>query len=83
MEDELQAYRVIGLIARSCLEKGLQTHQTYTQYFKDDTQRTSAMNLFWIIYALDKQWSFATGQPSTIHESIIDPTLPKPVSHSN
>lgn len=80
MEDELQGYRVMGLVARSCLEKGLQNQETYSQHLKDDRQRASTMNLFWTIFTLDKQWGLATGQPSTIHESVVDSGLPRPVS---
>ena len=80
MEDELQAYRVMSLVARSCLEKGLQNKETYSQQFENDGQRASAMNLYWTIFTLDKQWSLATGQPFTIHDSIMDYGLPRPVS---
>ena len=41
-----------------------------------------ALRLFWVIYHLDRHWSFGTGLPFAIQDIDIDPQLPEPVSSS-
>ena len=37
------------------------------------------IRLFWVIYHLDRQWSFGTGMPFAMQDADIDPQVPEPV----
>lgn len=62
-----------------CIELGLHRRDALFKALPDDEERSSAVNLFWSIYVLDRRWSFGTGMPFAIQDSDIDPTLPEPV----
>ena len=78
-DDEPQAYRVIGVAARLCFEKGLHRSNTLVTAFDNDDDRDWAVRLFWSIYLLDRRWSTGTGMPFAIQDADIDPRLPQPV----
>ncbi|KAF2089117.1 hypothetical protein K490DRAFT_72736 [Saccharata proteae CBS 121410] len=77
-DEEAQAWRVIGLAARLCMELGLHRRETYNLIFTDDSERAAAVRLFWSVYVLDRRWSFGTGMPFAFEDADIDPQLPKP-----
>ncbi|KAK4061983.1 transcriptional regulator family: Fungal Specific TF [Trichoderma aggressivum f. europaeum] len=78
MNDENQAWRMIGLAARLCIELGL--HQANSSYEIHHNSKGSirALALFWDIYILDRRFSLSTGRPFAIQDADIDPALPKP-----
>ena len=41
------------------------------------------VRLFWVIYSLDRRWSFGTGMPFAMQDADIDPQLPEPVRRPN
>lgn len=77
--DETQAWRLIGVAARQCLELGLHHVKPYSSITTGD--RASVLRLFWTTFALDRRWSFGAGLPFTIQEVDIDPLLPEPVCY--
>ena len=77
--DEILAWRVIGHVARMCLELGLHRLEGLRR-IADEQARKHALNTFWTTYILDRRWSFATGLPFVFHDDKIDPKLPYPVS---
>jgi hypothetical protein len=77
--DELLAWRVVGQVARLCLELGLHRREGLAK-IPAGPQRQSALNCFWTVYVLDRRWSFATGLPYVIHDDHVDPKLEGPVS---
>ena len=79
-DEEVQAYRIIGLASRLCLEIGLHGRSTLFKVFTNDEDRSWAIKLFWSIYVLDRRWSFGTGMPFAVQDADIDPSLPEPVS---
>jgi hypothetical protein len=80
MDEEAQAYRVIGLAARLCLELGLNRREVLANTFTTGEECSWAIKLFWSIYVLDRRWSFGTGMPFALQDADIDPLLPEPVS---
>lgn len=78
-DEEVQAYRIIGLASRLCLEIGLHGRQTIAKIFPNGEDRSWATKLFWSIYVLDRRWSFGTGMPFALQDADIDPHLPQPV----
>jgi hypothetical protein len=78
-DEEGLAWRLIGQVARMCIELGLHRRDALFKALPDDEERSSAVNLFWAVYVLDRRWSFGTGMPFAIQDSDIDPTLPEPV----
>ena len=79
-DEEVQAYRILGLASRQCLEIGLHRRQTLLKVIPDEEDRSWAIKLFWSIYVLDRRWSFGTGMPFALQDADIDPNLPEPVS---
>jgi hypothetical protein len=77
-DDEVLAWRTIGLAARQCFELGLHRHEAYGS-FTDPDERTSAIRTFWSVYVLDRRWSFGTGMPFALQDADIDINLPRPV----
>lgn len=73
------AYRVIGIAARMCLEMGLHRRDALVKSFPDEDQWPEISRIFWVIYTLDRRWSFGTGLPFVIQDEDIDPNLPEPV----
>ncbi|KAL1846408.1 hypothetical protein VTK73DRAFT_288 [Phialemonium thermophilum] len=78
--DEILAWRVMGQVARLCLELGLHRRDGL-QRIPDEQSRRSAINTFWSAYILDRRWSFGTGLPYVCHDDKIDPKLPMPDNH--
>ncbi|EXJ75219.1 uncharacterized protein A1O5_01915 [Cladophialophora psammophila CBS 110553] len=74
-DEEMLAWRTIGLAARAALEMGLHLREPP---FECGKERDRTNRLFWCIYALDRRWSLGTGLPFALHEEDIDPSLPEP-----
>jgi hypothetical protein len=76
--DEVLAWRVMGHVARLCLELGI--HQrTGLMRIQDEEERKNALVSFWSAYVLDRRWAFATGLPFVVQDEEIDMQLPFPV----
>ena len=82
-DEENQAYRLIGVATRLCLEKGLHDSANLLMQYPDDTQRAWIVKLFWSIYVLDRRWSLGMGRPFALQDRDIDASLPKPVNISS
>lgn len=80
--DDLQAWRLVGIVARWCLEMGLHQSATISKTFKDAGKRKMAMRLFWCVYTLDRRWGFGAGLPFVMHNFDVDQQLPEPVSYT-
>ncbi len=78
-DEEALAWRMIGQVARMCIELGLHRRDALMKAMPDDGERANAINLFWSVYVLDRRWSFGTGMPFAIQDADIDPSLPEPV----
>ncbi|KAK6224409.1 fungal specific transcription factor domain-containing protein [Colletotrichum tabaci] len=76
--DDLQAWRLVGIVARWCLEMGLHQSATVNKTFKDAASRRMAMRLFWCVYTLDRRWGFGAGLPFVMHNFDVDQQLPEP-----
>ncbi|KXH46479.1 fungal specific transcription factor domain-containing protein [Colletotrichum salicis] len=76
--DDLQAWRLVGIVARWCLEMGLHQSATISKTFKDAGKRKRAMRLFWCVYTLDRRWGFGAGLPFVMHNFDVDQQLPEP-----
>lgn len=81
MNDENQAWRMIGLAARLCIELGLHQANSLHRIYHSSKTATRALTIFWDIYILDRRFSLSTGRPFAIQDTDIDPALPKPVSN--
>jgi len=79
-DDDVLAWRTIGIAARIALEMGLHRKESLESSFNDPHARHWALRLFWCIYVLDRRWSFGTGMPFALQDSDIDPKLPRLVS---
>jgi hypothetical protein len=77
-DDELLAWRTIGLAARAALETGMHREHTLFANFRDPGLRAQAIRTFWCVYVLDRRWSFGTGLPFALPDTDIDPELPEP-----
>ncbi|KAL4895299.1 hypothetical protein BDV59DRAFT_153123 [Aspergillus ambiguus] len=80
-DDEVIAWRLIGLAVRGSMQLGLHCQETWLRtggVFPGELQRTWATRLFWCIYVLDRKWSFGTGLPFAIQDSDMDTNLPEP-----
>lgn len=76
--EELYAWRAIGRAARQALEMGLHRRQSLIDNFKDEETRSHAVQVFWVIYELDRRWSFGTSLSFALDDRDIDPHLPEP-----
>lgn len=81
-DDELLAWRTIGIAAREALEMGLHRKKSLLDNFKDADARRLATRVFWCVYVLDRRWSFGTSLSFALSDRDIDPGLPEPVSWS-
>jgi len=72
------AWRLIGQVARMCIELGLHRRDSFFKSITDEEERSSVLRLFWSIYVLDRRWSFGTGMPFALQDADIDPNLPEP-----
>jgi hypothetical protein len=46
--------------------------------FEDEKEREAAIQTFWVVYELDRRWSFGTSLPFALDDRNIDPKLPEP-----
>ncbi|KAH7066733.1 fungal-specific transcription factor domain-containing protein [Paraphoma chrysanthemicola] len=76
--EELFAWRAIGRAARQALEMGLHRKQSLYDNFKDENARELAVQVFWVVYELDRRWSFGTSLSFALNDRDIDPQLPEP-----
>lgn len=79
--DEVLAWRVMGQVARLCLELGIHQRMGLSK-IQDEEERRNALVSFWTAYVLDRRWAFGTGLPFVLQDEEIDPQLPFPVSKS-
>ena len=79
IDEEVQSYRMIGIAARSCFEMGLHRREVLYRLAPSEEERIWTVRLFWVIYTLDRRWSFGTGMPFAMQDADIDPQLPEPV----
>ncbi|KAJ5366047.1 transcriptional regulator family: Fungal Specific TF [Penicillium concentricum] len=78
MDEEILAWRTVGIVERMCLEKGLHRRETLNQPAITAVGKDRVLRLFWSIYILDMRWSFGTGMPFALEDTDIDPWLPEP-----
>lgn len=76
--DEILAWRVMGQVARLCLELGLH-HRSSMMAIENDEDRQTGLTCFWFAYVYERIWSFGTGLPYVARDEDIDPQLPLPV----
>lgn len=79
-DEETQAWRFIGIASRICIEMGLHRRESLLKHFTNEAEYQHAVRVFWVVYALDRRWSFGTGMPFALQDADIDPGLPEPVS---
>ena len=77
-EEELFAWRAIGRAVRHALEMGLNHKRSLFESFRDLESRKMATQIFWVVYQLDRRWSFGTSLSFALHDKDIDPDLPEP-----
>lgn len=77
-EEELFAWRAIGRACRQALEMGLHRKQSLQDNFKDPEERRLAVQVFWVVYELDRRWSFGTSLSFALNDRDIDTLLPEP-----
>ncbi|KAH6955610.1 fungal-specific transcription factor domain-containing protein [Ilyonectria sp. MPI-CAGE-AT-0026] len=77
-DEELLAWRAIGIAAREALEMGLHRNQSLLDNFKDPDSRRLAIRVFWCVYVLDRRWSFGTSLSFALIDKDIDSELPEP-----
>ncbi|KAK7439459.1 fungal specific transcription factor [Colletotrichum acutatum] len=78
VNEELLAWRNIGIAARASLEMGLHQNLSLTDNFPDPKTRSLAVRVFWCVYVLDRRWSFGTSLSFALFDRDIDPNLPEP-----
>jgi hypothetical protein len=61
---------------------GLHRKQSLVENFKDPEKREAALQTFWVIYELDRRWSFGTSLSFALDDRDIDPQLPEPGSQN-
>lgn len=59
---------------------GLHRKATLLDTFPEQGQRDLAVSVFWVIYLLDRRWSFGTSLSFALVDRDIDAELPEPVS---
>lgn len=77
-DEETQAWRFIGIAGRQCIEMGLHRRDSLMRSFPSQAEFKHAVRIFWVVYALDRRWSFGTGMPFSLQDADIDPMLPEP-----
>jgi hypothetical protein len=77
------AARLGSIMIRRALELGLHRCGTVSRSDANSHNSVNALNAFWAIYVLDRQWSFAVGLPQSLRDEDIDSDLPEPVSHQD
>ncbi|KAL4787033.1 hypothetical protein BJX76DRAFT_52034 [Aspergillus varians] len=78
IDQEVLAWRTIGIVERMCLEMGLHRRETLKQRAILEVGKDRVLKLFWSVRVLDLRWSFGTGMPFALDDSDIDPWLPEP-----
>ncbi|OLN98075.1 putative transcriptional regulatory protein C530.05-like protein 12 [Colletotrichum chlorophyti] len=78
LDEELLAWRNIGIAARAALEMGLHQNLSLIDNFPDQKTRRLAVRVFWCVYVLDRRWSFGTSLSFALFDRDIDPELPEP-----
>lgn len=79
-DDELLAWRAIGVAAREALEMGLHRKRSLYDNFTDTSARQTALRVFCCCYILDRRWSFGTSLSFALVDGDIDPSLLEIVS---
>ncbi|KAJ6789233.1 hypothetical protein PWT90_05077 [Aphanocladium album] len=74
-DDELLAWRTIGVAAREALEMGLHHKRSLYDNFADTVSRQKALRVFCCCYILDRRWSFGTSLSFALVDGDIDPSL--------
>lgn len=82
IDEEILAWRTVGIVERMCLEKGLHRRETLNQPAIIAVGKDRVLRLFWSIYILDMRWSFGTGMPFALEDTDIDPWLPEPAENT-
>ncbi|KAJ4376515.1 hypothetical protein N0V86_006627 [Didymella sp. IMI 355093] len=77
-EEELFAWRAIGRACRQALEMGLHRKQSLHDNFDNPEERKLAVQVFWVVYELDRRWSFGTSLSFALNDRDIDTQLPEP-----
>ena len=57
---------------------GLHRKQSLLTHFQDPNTRAFAMQVFWVVYELDRRWSFGTSLSFALDDRDIDAELPEP-----
>lgn len=76
--DEVLGWRVIGQVARLCMEAGIHQRMGLMK-IENEQERKDALTTFWTAYILDRRWAFGTGLPFVVQDEEIDTLLPMPV----
>ncbi|KAF9893332.1 hypothetical protein FE257_011764 [Aspergillus nanangensis] len=77
-DHDLFAWRLIGIVARWCLELRLNQASVLDRMFTNPEDLKYSIRLFWSIHTLDRRWGFGTGLPFAIQNDDIDSALPEP-----
>ncbi|CAG9997150.1 unnamed protein product [Clonostachys byssicola] len=77
-DNDTRAWRLTGIVARWCLEIGLNQAQVIRQMPGSDHDRKMAVRVFWCVYTLDRRWGFGNGLPFVIQDSDVDESSPEP-----
>ncbi|RBR10361.1 hypothetical protein FVER53590_12477 [Fusarium verticillioides] len=75
LDDEVRTGRMIGLAARLCLEIGLHRHTTIKKVFTNREDQTTALNVFWSVYMLERRICIGQGIPYSVQDSYVDQSL--------
>ncbi|KAK4076553.1 transcriptional regulator family: Fungal Specific TF [Trichoderma aggressivum f. europaeum] len=78
IDEDLLAWRTIGLACREALVLGLHRRITLFEAFPSKEHRELAVRVFWTIYVLDRRWSFGTNLSFALVDRDIDMELPEP-----
>ncbi|RFU73369.1 hypothetical protein TARUN_8891 [Trichoderma arundinaceum] len=74
------AWRTVGNLTRLILESGLNRYQVVLRTFESIDKRKNATDIFWVIFVLDRQLSYALGLPKNLQDADIDSCFPLPQS---
>ncbi|ETS86052.1 hypothetical protein PFICI_04077 [Pestalotiopsis fici W106-1] len=77
-DEELLAYRSIGISTRMILELGLHRRRSLYENYPNPAHRSLAIRVFWCIYVLDRRWSFGTGLSFALIDRDLNPPEPSP-----
>ncbi len=78
-DQELYAWRTIGVAGRLALEMGLHRRESLMQSFPGPEERAAAVGVFWCVYVFDHQCSLENGLSFSLHDRDIDPRIPEVV----